>query len=403
MSAPAEPNVPGWLRGLRAADGAIQRVEVAVCVLSLAVMILLAFAQVFLRQFRGLELGPLVVPAPVAWFDNIARHLVIWVGLLGASLATAEGRHIAIEAAPKLFGVRGRRRIEVVTHLAALAITGVLLALCVIYMLRLQVPNEAHLFDVQAIDLKVYRWPLLLVVPLGLALMCWRFGLRILEALVLDDASYQALREDKELEGLEARQEQQEVDLLLESSRLASQAEGAPALDRESARAERARALGSGRASAGSSAASGSAAGAAPAAAAGAPAAAGAAAARPPQERERGGSALRSTDEIPVYRELADDEDLLEPELRRGAALIDSSEELDPASGVEDLAREADEAEEAVDAVADTERLRLDREVVEDPEALEARATTQRLARGDLPGEERARVVIVVRRSGGDA
>ena len=94
-------NVLEWLKTF---DQKVQRVEVAVCVGALGVMILLAFLQVFLRQVSGVTVGGITLPQPVAWFDLVARYMVIWVGLLGASLATAEGRHISIEAAPKLLG-----------------------------------------------------------------------------------------------------------------------------------------------------------------------------------------------------------------------------------------------------------------------------------------------------------
>ena len=97
--------LPGPLAFVRWLDKGVQRVEVGVCLGSLGLMILFAFAQVFLRSIQGSEFLRSSfdsLPEPVAWFDNVARHLVIWVGVLGASLATAEGRHISIEAFPKL-------------------------------------------------------------------------------------------------------------------------------------------------------------------------------------------------------------------------------------------------------------------------------------------------------------
>ena len=381
--APSPPPLGGVLGALKALDRRIQRVEVWVCLAALATMIVLAFAQVFLRQLRGVSFGPLVIPQPVAWFDNIARHLVIWVGLLGASLATAEGRHISIEALPKILSAGGRRRVDLLVNAASLAVTATLLALSLVYMFRLQIPNEAHLFDIEALGLKIYRWPLLVVVPVGLALICFRFGVRILEAALLDDAQYAALRDaeaGQELEEAEAAQEQQQVGLLLaEAERVARESGEHSALDPDSARTEVRRALGSGGPSGpgGQPGAPGSGRGASEAEADAAQAGqdaldngAGAAAEpepspsgpAPPRARPRRSPVLRSTDEIPVYRDLADDEDLLEPEVRRGGggASLDSSDELE-VSGIEDLIGEDFvDQREARAAAATTERVTLD-------------------------------------------
>ena len=62
--------------------------------------------------------------------------------------------------------------------------------------------------------------------------------------------------------------------------------------------------------------------------------------------RPRGAPVGRSTDEIPVYRELADDEDLIEPDMRS----TDSSDGIDPV-GLRDV-------EDAVEAVAESARMR---------------------------------------------
>ena len=139
----AEPGVPARapraLGHLLRFDRQLQRVEVGLLAASLLVMVGLAFAQVLMRTFRT------ELIQPVSWFDNVARHLVIWVGMLGASLCTAEGRHISIEALPKLFGPGGRRRTDVIVSLASIAVVSVLFVLSMIYMLRVQVPDPAHL------------------------------------------------------------------------------------------------------------------------------------------------------------------------------------------------------------------------------------------------------------------
>ncbi|MGE0708180.1 MAG: TRAP transporter small permease [Planctomycetota bacterium] len=354
----------------RRVDRWIQRVEVALCVLALAIMILLAFGQVALRQFSGASLGPFSVPQPVAWFDIVARHMVIWVGVLGASLATAEGRHISIEALPKLLGDRGRRRLDVLVSGASLFVTAILLVLAVMYLgFQFERRHDQSLFALGAVS--VPRWPFLVVVPAGLLLMCWRFGLRVLEALLLDDEAHAALRTEETAEAeqeVEQRRAEQSERLIRESKRY-GYAREEPAVEDAAALAEDA-----------------------PPAEdppPGAPQVLEAqperpAAAPPPpspapptatDEDDLGGDeseeearlpprvapkkgptrALRSTDEIPIYQDLADDEDLVEPEVTRGRAIADSSDELESVEGIEDLvgdARYGRDAEEAIEAMA---------------------------------------------------
>jgi TRAP-type C4-dicarboxylate transport system permease small subunit len=400
---------PPLLRACRAFDRRIQQVEVWVCLLALAVMVFLAFAQVILRQVAG---GAIPFAQPVAWFDNIARHMVIWVGVLGASLATAEGRHISIEAVPKLLGPAARRRVDVLVNLAAAAACGVLLVLSVIYLQRVQLPNEAHLFIIEALDWKIYRWPFLVVVPIGLALMTWRFGLRIAEAVSLDDDTYAELRaEENEVEELDEKElavgdEGEVADAeVVDLGGPAPDAEAqAPAAGDSAAMAEARRALSSDHWDERSD----------PAAEPPAPTPASSDLADVDDlgdESEEGSPlgpdseeseslpahipSLRSTDEIPIYTDISDTEDLREPEVRASERVVDSSDELEAVYGMEDLvgdplAETGSAAEDAIEAMArSTDRMAPPDPADSAPLGL-GEVATDRLAQPELPSEEPA-------------
>lgn len=390
---PSEPTVPARapsaLGALLRFDRQLQRVEVGLLAASLLLMVALAFAQVLLRQFRTETLQP------VAWFDNIARHLVIWVGMLGASLCTAEGRHISIEALPKLFSPGGRRKNDIVVSLASIAVVAVLFVLSMIYMLRVQVPDPAHLFRVEALELNVARWPFLAIVPVGLAVIGWRFALRAAVALFMTDEEFRAREEEaeRELIAADAEHEAEQGAMLLEhEAQVARESGRMPALTPETAREEVRRALKSERQPATPTFGKGPAATSAAPPPVPAPPVA-------PRATPRSSPAVsslklpgRSTDEIPIYRDIADDDDLTEPASRRGTAAIgDSSDGLDPAratidssDGLEAVSDVGDLVDDAVERLADTERLKktaaapppLDEEAVTD---------TDRLPRPDLP------------------
>jgi TRAP-type C4-dicarboxylate transport system permease small subunit len=398
------PALPGPLATLRKVDATVQKVEVAVCLGALGVMVVLAFVQVFLRFLQGSALGAFV-PDPVAWFDAVARHMVIWVGVLGASLATAEGRHISIEAVPKFLSPRGRRVVEVLVGVASLLVTVLLLVLCWIYLEAQHIEpwlrgEGEPLFVIRALDLHVPRWAFLAVVPVALALMGLRFGVRGLEALLLDDQTFAALREadeQRDMQALEASQEDLEVELLLDHERRRAIESGeAPALDEASAREEVRGVMKSGPM----------------------PAMdllvgddseddddAGTPGRRPPYKPP----SMRSTAEIEAYhpQALHDDEDKADPEMRRGE-LVDHPADLiapevsDEEMPIADLALQSDDAEEVVEALADSERRRQVFEGSSDdgvplPPTSESSAVTQRvdveLPPQVLPGH----LVVVVR------
>jgi TRAP-type C4-dicarboxylate transport system permease small subunit len=66
----------------------LQRVEDAVLVGLLLLMIGMAVTQIFLRNLFG---------AGIVWSDVMVRILVLWVGLIGAMVASRHDNHITID------------------------------------------------------------------------------------------------------------------------------------------------------------------------------------------------------------------------------------------------------------------------------------------------------------------
>ena len=65
-------------------DDSLGRIEKFFVAGMLGVMILLAFLQIVLRN---------VFSSGISWGDPLVRYLVLWVGFIGASLATKESKH----------------------------------------------------------------------------------------------------------------------------------------------------------------------------------------------------------------------------------------------------------------------------------------------------------------------
>lgn len=108
----ARPN--GWSgRAVRA----IAAVEDAVLVVIVAAMIALAASQIFLRN---------VLDGGIAWGDPLLRVLVLWVGLVGAMVATREDNQITIDVLSRFLPERLRQVTRCVTDLFTAAVCAIL-------------------------------------------------------------------------------------------------------------------------------------------------------------------------------------------------------------------------------------------------------------------------------------
>jgi TRAP-type C4-dicarboxylate transport system permease small subunit len=94
-------------------DAFLNTAEKSLLVLFLGVMVLLAFLQVVLRN---------VFAEGILWADILLRHLVLWIGFIGAALATSSERHISIDVFARLLSPRVKSLVRSVTNLFAIII-----------------------------------------------------------------------------------------------------------------------------------------------------------------------------------------------------------------------------------------------------------------------------------------
>ncbi len=73
-------------------------------------LVLLVFGMVALGAIQIIVRN--VLSMGIVWIDPVIRHLVLWVALLGASVATRDDRHITIEVLPARLSPAVRARIK---------------------------------------------------------------------------------------------------------------------------------------------------------------------------------------------------------------------------------------------------------------------------------------------------
>ncbi len=86
----------------------IYRVEDSILVGLLLFMIFMAVLQIFLRNFFG---------GGIVWSEVLVRVLVLWVGLIGAMVASRQGNHINIDIMNRYLSGRAKVVVRFVVEL----------------------------------------------------------------------------------------------------------------------------------------------------------------------------------------------------------------------------------------------------------------------------------------------
>lgn len=152
------------MKVLRTLDTVLNKIEGALLILMLSVMVVIAFGQVVLREvFRtGLD-----------WGDILLRHLVLWLGFLGAAIATSEERHINIDALRRFLPVRIRSSVDVLTDLFAACICFLLMKAAFGFM-QMEMSAQRMIFE------NIPSWYAESIIPVGYGLLIIHFTLRAL-------------------------------------------------------------------------------------------------------------------------------------------------------------------------------------------------------------------------------
>jgi TRAP-type C4-dicarboxylate transport system permease small subunit len=156
------------------ADEVIDRVEQALITILLSLMILIAFLQIVLRN---------IFATGIAWADPFVRNLVLWVGFVGAAIATREGRHITINVLPRWVPQQGKAITGVIIQLFAAFICGLLTFASVKF-----VRNEALMGSITFLEIPA--WVPQLILPITFGIMALRFCLLALKEFSITIKSY---------------------------------------------------------------------------------------------------------------------------------------------------------------------------------------------------------------------
>jgi TRAP-type C4-dicarboxylate transport system permease small subunit len=152
---------------LQKIDRSLYQTENVLVFLILGMMVVLSFLQVLLRNF--FDTG-------ILWADILLRHLVLWVGFIGAALATRTEKHINIDLLSRIVSKRYLLPVKIVTRLFAIIICAILTRASYLFLMS---EKEAATIVFKNIP----GWYLQIIIPVGFLLIGVRFLLKILEDL----------------------------------------------------------------------------------------------------------------------------------------------------------------------------------------------------------------------------
>lgn len=135
--------------------------------LLLLTMIALASVQIFLRTFFA---------GGILWADPLIRYLVLWSGMMGAVVATREGKHIAIDVVTYLTPEAVKIWIRLVINLFSVAVAVALTWASCIFVRNEAIFGSPSLFSVPS-------WIWNLIFPIAFGMIAFHFFIGLLADL----------------------------------------------------------------------------------------------------------------------------------------------------------------------------------------------------------------------------
>jgi C4-dicarboxylate transporter DctQ subunit len=122
-------------------------------------MVMLAFLQVILRN---------VFSYGFLWADPLLRYMVMWVGFLGAVIATREGKHFGVDFLNRYFPPRILKGAKTFVDLFAAVVAFILMQAAFQFLFEAIGADEKDLFDLPK---RIY----FAIIPIGFGLIGLQF------------------------------------------------------------------------------------------------------------------------------------------------------------------------------------------------------------------------------------
>lgn len=165
------------MRPLRAIDDILARIEKAALFLMLGLIVCVNLMQIGLRMLQSalrIAESGLVLNIP-SWPSDVNRVLVLWIAMVGGSLATRRNEHIKVDVIARALGERGRRWLNRVICLVGMIVSAGLMYFSIDFL-----KMEYELGET-LVALPVPLWIIQLIIPIGFFTISYRFLLLLFD------------------------------------------------------------------------------------------------------------------------------------------------------------------------------------------------------------------------------
>ncbi len=146
----------------------LHTLEDSLLVIVLLSMVVLAFSQIVMRNL--FDIGYI-------WIDPLLRIMVLWVGMLGAMVATRESKQISVDVLTRILSPRMKLISKVLTLTFAAAVSGIIAWHSTLFVID-EWKYESIAFA------NVPAWIPELIIPVAFGIMALRFTLQCLTAFM---------------------------------------------------------------------------------------------------------------------------------------------------------------------------------------------------------------------------
>lgn len=156
------------MNAFRKAMGIFQRLEDGFLVILLLFLVTLSFFQILLR---------ILFRSGWIWADPLLRYTVLWVGLLGAALATKEGRHLNIDMVTRFISERSKEILNAFTNLFSAFVCFFL------FMASLSFVRDEYRVETMAFG-GVPEWIIGVILPIAFFMITLRFASNFVKGIL---------------------------------------------------------------------------------------------------------------------------------------------------------------------------------------------------------------------------
>lgn len=156
------------MKVLDAIDDYLSKIESWAIIVLFSSLIVTAFIQVILRNFFS---------SGFIWADVLLRNSVLWIALLGASIATKERKHIAIDVVSRYFSIRKKYIIEIVISIISIYVSHLLAIASLTFISDERGSGGVLVFG-------IHTWCFLVIIPIAFYSIAFRFFIRALKRVI---------------------------------------------------------------------------------------------------------------------------------------------------------------------------------------------------------------------------